>query len=217
MLRFIRRQIDWLALNDRSYEFLFDPPPPDEAVSLDCETTGLNPKKDDIVSIAAVKIRGRRILTSEAFHAVVKPESLLGAGAIKIHHLRKQDVEGESSIRTVLPDLLRFIGSRPLVGYWISFDMRMLNKDVFAMLNIHLTNRPIDVCDLYYDRKYGDAPPGTQLNLRFAAILEDLKLQPRQAHNAFADATSAAEAYLILKDMTARGVRLKRVRRYEAV
>jgi DNA polymerase-3 subunit epsilon len=36
------------------YEFLFDDMGTDEVVAIDCETTGLNPKKDDIVSIAAV-------------------------------------------------------------------------------------------------------------------------------------------------------------------
>lgn len=208
----LQRAIDWVQLNDRSYEFLFKRMGTDEVVSLDCETTGLNPKKDDIVSIAAIKIRGRRILTSEAFHVVVNPEARLPATAIKVHQLRKMDVEDERPIRQVLPDLLHFIGNRPLVGYWIDFDVRMLNNDVFRLLNIGLQNPHIDVCDLYYDRKYGNAPPGTRLDLRFATILEDLKLQPRTAHNAFDDAVSAAEMYLVLSDLKARGVRLKRSR-----
>ena len=93
-------------------------------VSIDCETTGLNPKKDDIVTIAAVKIRGNKILTSEAFRVAVNPEAVLAANSIKIHQIRKKDVEEETPIRKVLPDLLQFIGNRPLVGYWIDFDVR---------------------------------------------------------------------------------------------
>ena len=215
MRSFIQRQFDWIALNDRNYAFMFDKMDTDEVVSIDCETTGLNPKKDDIVSIAAVKIRGNTILTSEAYRVVVNPEALMGSDSIRIHQIRKQDVEEERPIRKVLPDLLHFIGNRPLVGYWIDFDVKMINKDVFMMLNICLQNPQIDVCDMYYDRKYGNAPPGTKLDLRFAAILEDLKLPPMQAHDAFNDAVMTAQMYVMLKDMKRRGVRFERDRDWE--
>lgn len=210
MRSFIQRQFDWIALNDRSYEFMFERYKGDEVVSIDCETTGLNPKKDDIVSIAAVKVKGNRILTSEAFRVVVNPEAHLGASSIKIHQIRKKDVEEERPIRKVLPDLLRFIGNRPLIGYWVDFDVKMISKDVFMMLNICLQNRQIDVCDMYYERKYSRAPPGTKLDLRFAAILEDLSLPPMQAHDAFNDAVMTAQMYLILKDLKRRGIYLKK-------
>lgn len=215
MLRFIKRRIDWMALNDRSYEFLFDAIGNEEFVSVDCETTGLNPRKDDIVSIGAVRIKGSRILTSEAFNVRVKPRAELAASSIKIHQIRKSDVAEEGPIRSELPAFLKFIGNRPLIGYWISFDVRMLNKEIFKMLNITLQNATIDVCDLYYERKYGNAPPGTKIDLRFAAILEDLQLPPLQAHDALNDAISTAQMYLILKDLKARGVHLKRVRNWD--
>lgn len=210
MLSRIKRRLDWMALKDRSYEFLFDDMGMDEVVAIDCETTGLNPNKDDIVSIAAVKIRGNQILTSEAFRVTVKPNADLAAESIKIHQIRKADVADERRIEDELPNFLRYIGNRPLVGYWISFDVRMLNKSVIRMLKIPLQNKMVDVCDLYYDRKYGKAPPGTKIDLRFAAILEDLNLPQLKAHDAFNDAISTAQMYLILQDLKARGVYLKR-------
>jgi DNA polymerase-3 subunit epsilon len=210
MLNRIKRRLDWMALKDRSYEFLFDDMGTDEVVAIDCETTGLNPKKDDIVSIAAVKIRGNQILTSEAYRVTVKPKAILAADSIKIHQIRKSDLAGERHIEDELPDFLRYIGNRPLVGYWISFDVRMLNKSVVPMLNIRLQNKTIDVCDLYYDRKYGKAPPGSKIDLRFAAILDDLNLPQMKAHDAFNDAVSTAQMYLILQDLKARGLYLKR-------
>lgn len=213
MLTLLRRALGRMALRDKSFGFLFDDPPPDEAVSLDCETTGFDPKSDDIIAIAAIPIRGQRILTSQAWQAVIRPEAALGAASIKVHQLRRKDVEHGRSMAEVLPELLRFIGCRPLVGYWIDFDVRMLNRHCRRRLNIRLPNRRIDVCNLYYERKYGDAPPGTQIDLRYAAILDDLKLPPLQAHNPFDDALGAAEAYVILNAMKARGVRLKRQRR----
>jgi DNA polymerase-3 subunit epsilon len=210
MLRWITSGTGRLLLADRQYAFLFEPDRSGEVVSLDCETTGFDVLADDVISIAAIKIRGNRILASEAFRAVVRPGAPMDSGAIKVHHLREQDVARGRTIPDVLPDFLRFIGSRPLVGYWIGFDVRMLNKYLFGMLNIHLPNRQIDISKLYYDRKYGSAPPGTRIDLRYAAILADLKLPAHAQHDAFEDALGAAQCYLMLEDMRARGVRLPR-------
>lgn len=212
MRRLIRRAYDRRMLKDPAYAFLFEPPPAGEVVAVDCETTGLNTRKDDIVSIAAIRIKGSRILTSEAFRASVRPKALMADDAIKVHQIRKSEAEQGFAIEDILPGFLKFIGSRPLIGYWIDFDARMLNKDVHKFIQIQLPNERIDVCDLYYERKYGNAPPGTKLDLRFASILSDLDLPPLQAHDAFNDALSTAQMYLVLKDMKARGVYLKRDR-----
>jgi DNA polymerase-3 subunit epsilon len=210
MISWIRPKIDRLLLADRNYAFLFQPDKSGEIVSLDCETTGFNPMADDVISIAAVKIRGTRILASQAFRALIRPGAPMEASAIKVHQLRQQDVARGRTMREVLPDFLRFIGSRPLVGYWIAFDVRMLNKYLFSLLNVHLPNRRIDVSKLYYDRKFGSAPPGTRIDLRYATILADLGLPSRAQHDAFEDALGAAESYLVLEDMRERGVRLPR-------
>jgi len=208
----MRRKIDRLLLADQRYAFLFERNETDEVVSLDCETSGFDILADDVVSVAAIRIRGARILTSEAFQAVVRPGAAMEASAIKVHHLREQDVAHARPMRQVLPELLQFIGNRPLVGYWISFDVRMLNKYLFSLLNIHLPNRLIDVSELYYERKYGKAPPGTAVDLRYASILADLCLPALPQHDCMNDALGAAEMYLILEDMRARGVRIPRRR-----
>jgi DNA polymerase-3 subunit epsilon len=210
MLGQLGRLINRIALSDRSYRFLFEAEPGNEAVSLDCETTGFDPWVDEIVSIAAIRIAGGRIQASSAFRALVKPEAAMRPDSIKVHQLRQQDVAQARSMADVLPELLHFIGSRPLVGYWIAFDIRMLDKYLLAMINTRLPNRRIDVSELYYDRKYGNAPPGTRIDLRYAAMRADLKLPVRAQHDAFEDALGAAEMYLLLEDMRARNVRLPR-------
>jgi DNA polymerase-3 subunit epsilon len=86
----------------------------------------------------------------------------------------------------------------------------MLNKYLIEMLNIHLPNRLIDVSELYYDRKYGKAPPGAAIDLRYASILGDLGLPPLPLHDSMNDALGAAEMYVILEDMRARGIRIPR-------
>jgi DNA polymerase-3 subunit epsilon len=195
---------------DPAYRFLFEPGPAGEAVAIDCETTGLNPRRDDIVSVAAVPIRGARILTSQRFYSFVRPQAKLKPDAIKVHGLREADVAAARPIDAVLPELLRFIGGRPLVGYYLAFDMAMLDRQARRLLGIRLPNPRIEVSALYYDRKYGDAPPGTQVDLSFAAMLADLKAPMLDQHDAYSDALMTAIAYLALRDLAERGVRIPR-------
>jgi len=210
--RWIKRPFQLAMLKEPAYRFLFEPGPPDEAVSIDCETTGLNPRKDDIVTIAAIKIRGARILTSESFEATLRPEARMRPDAIKIHRLREADVANGRAMRDVIPDFLRFIGGRPLVGYYLDFDVAMLNRHVRRFLGVELPNQRIETSALYYERKYGDAPPGTQVDLRFASLLNDLKLPVLDQHDAYSDALMTAMAYVALRDLKQRDVRIERQR-----
>ena len=216
MIGAVKRLFWRAALADHSYLFLFDPPPEDEAISLDCETTGLDTATDEILAIAAVPVVKGRILTSQRFEAIVKPEVAPRADSIKVHRLRARDLEAGRPMREVLPALLRFIGSRPLVGYYIDFDVRMLDRYAKGLLQVHLPNPRIEVSSLYYDRKYGNAPPGTTIDLRFASMLEDLGIPQLEQHIAVNDAVMAAMAWLQLTDLVERGQRLKRERRRDA-
>jgi DNA polymerase-3 subunit epsilon len=212
MLLGLRRRFLLHLLRNPAYRFLFEPPPPGEAVSIDCETTGLNVRTDDIVAVAAIRIRDNRILTSERFEALVKPKARLNPDAIKVHGLREKDVADGRPIEEVLPDLLRFIGSRPLVGFYLEFDVAMLNKHVRRMIGIKLPNAQIEVSGAYYERKYGDAPPGAEVDLRFMSILKDLGLPALDQHDAYSDALMTAMMYLTLEDLKSRDVRIPRKR-----
>jgi DNA polymerase III subunit epsilon len=212
MLLALKRRIYRYLLRDPRYAFLFERPPPDEAVSVDCETTGLSTRKDDIVAVAAIRIRGNRILSSERFEATVKPRARLNAEAIKVHRLRERDLASGRSIDEVLPELLRFIGSRPLVGFYLEFDVAMLNKPVRRLLGIELPNEQIEVSAIYYRRKYGDAPSGTQVDLGFMSIMTDLGLPSLDQHDAYSDALMTAMMYVKLRDLEARGVKIARPR-----
>ena len=84
MFRTIKQYFNKKNLKDKKYEFLFDETSNDEYVCFDCETTGLDPKKDDIVSIGAVIIKNNTIISSKKFVKFVKPKTKLQADAIKI-------------------------------------------------------------------------------------------------------------------------------------
>jgi DNA polymerase III subunit epsilon len=210
--RAIKRLFHQASIGDQSYRFMFKPGPSDEVVAIDCETTGLNVRTDDIITIAAIKIRGDRILTSERFEVVVRPEAIMQVEAIKVHRQRHIDVAQGSLIWKALPSFLQFVGGRPLVGYYIDFDIAMLDKYILTLIGIELPNPRIEVSKLYYERKYGDAPANTTIDLSFAAILKDLAIPPLAQHDAFNDALMSAMMYVMLRDLKERGVRIARAR-----
>ncbi len=80
----LKKWIQLRNLKNERYRFLFDEYFGNELVAFDCETTGLDPKKDEIISLAAVKIRDNQILTSEKLQLFVKPKGEINIDSIKI-------------------------------------------------------------------------------------------------------------------------------------
>lgn len=209
--RAIKRLFHQASIGDLSYRFMFKPGPPGEVVAIDCETTGLDPRTDDIIAIAAIRICGNRILASERLELIVRPDANLREEAIKVHRQREVDVAGGALIWKVLPRFLHFVGGRPLVGYYVDFDIAMLDKYVLPLVGIELPNPRIEVSKLYYERKYGDAP-NAKIDLSFAAIVKDLGIPLLPQHDAVNDAMMSAMMYLALRDLKDRGVRIARPR-----
>ena len=65
MFRQISNYFNQKRLKDEKYSYLFNAPHENEYVCFDCETTGLDPKKDDIISIGAVIIKDNMIVSSK--------------------------------------------------------------------------------------------------------------------------------------------------------
>ena len=201
-----RLQRAWMLhhLADTRYRFMWDTPPPDEWVALDCETTGLNTRSDEIIAISAVRIQGDRILTSQRLELLVCPEGAVPADSIRVHRLRGQDVAGGLPAQEAVQQLLHFIGSRPLVGYYLEFDVAMLNRVLFPMLGVPLPQQQIEVSALYYDYKFRQLDAHQKdrsIDLRFATLMHDLDLPEREAHNALNDAVMAALAFTKLRHL----------------
>ena len=201
-----RLQRAWMLqhLADTRSRFMWDTPPPDEWVALDCETTGLNTRSDEIIAISAVRIQGDRILTSQRLELLVRPEGAVPADSIRVHRLRGQDVAGGLPAQEAVQQLLHFIGSRPLVGYYLEFDVAMLNRVLFPMLGVRLPQPQIEVSALYYDYKFRQLDAHQKdrsIDLRFATLMHDLDLPEREAHNALNDAVMAALAFTKLRHL----------------
>lgn len=199
---------EWLLyhLGDPRFRFMWDKPPDNEWVALDCEATGLNVKTDDIIAIGAVRIRGNRIMTSERLELLVRPEKQrFSADSVRVHRLREQDVAQGLSADAAMMELMHFIGSRPLVGYYLEFDVAMINRVLFPMLGMGLPQPKIEVSALYYDYKYQQLPHHARssgaIDLRFDSLMKDLGLPLWPAHDALNDAVMASLAFLKLQQL----------------
>ena len=187
-------------LKEACYTFLFDTPPPNEVVVFDTETTGLNPKKDEILSIGAVIVKENKILTSQKFELFVKPSKDIKEESIKIHQIRNIDLENGCEPKEAMEQFLHFIGSRPLVGYYIDFDVKMVNKYIKPLIGITLPNSKIEVSGIYHDKKIKLIPDGV-IDLRFDVMMKDLGLPIFGKHDALNDAVMTAMMYVKLRNV----------------
>lgn len=188
-------------LKDSKYEFLFETPIEGEYVCLDTETTGLSPKKDEILSIGAVRIKDNKILMRKTFNMFVKPSKHISEESIKIHHIRPIDLETARDPKDVILELLEFIGSSPIVGYYIKFDIAMLNKYIKKYIGIKLPNESIEVSSMYY-RTVKKSTEYEFVDLKFDTIMEKLNIPELGKHDALNDAIMTAMIFLKVKDLT---------------
>ncbi|MGQ7246011.1 3'-5' exonuclease [Halomonas sp. V046] len=197
MLRALRRVADRRRQADGDYGWLFNPYTGDELVSLDCETTGLDTKTAELVSIAAVRIRDDRVLTSESLDLrLVRPDSLSG-DSIRIHGLRGVDLEDGIEVEQALARLLDFIGNRPLVGWCIGFDLAVLDRYLKPRFGFALPNATIDVAQ-QYRRLMRRSHPELELQPGFETLAERLGVPVIGRHSALGDAVTTALMHLRL-------------------
>ena len=184
-------------LRDIRFDFLFDEPLPNEYVCLDCETSGLNSKKDEILSIGAVHIKDNKILMRKTFNIFLKPSKNINVESIKIHHIRPVDLKNGIDAQEAIYQLLDFIGSRPIVGYYIKFDVAIISRYTKEFIGIKLPNKTIEVSSMYYNtiRKRSDCQ---FVDLRFDTILKKLDIPILGKHDALNDALMTAMIFLKL-------------------
>ena len=193
----IKKNLNHSKLKDKDFEFLFEEDDSGEFVVFDTETTGLNPKEDEILSIGAVKIKDNKILTSQTFEVYIKNSCEISSKSIEIHQIRPCDLVDAKTTDMAIVEFLNFIGSRPLIGYYLEFDVAMINKYIKPMLGINLPNKMIEVSEIYFDKTIALIPQGN-IDLRFDTILQNTEVPNMGVHNAVNDAIMTAMIYLKL-------------------
>lgn len=196
-MNWLRRKYWHYKLKGSPYQSLFCAPHKTEFVSLDCETTSLDPNRAELVTIAATKIIDNRILTSQPFEVRLRAPQSLDSGSVKIHKIRHQDLADGISEKEALLKLLAFIGNRPLVGYHIRYDKKILDLACQRQLGFPLPNPLIEVSQIYHD-KLERHLPNAYFDLSLDAICKHLELPIQDKHDALQDAISAALVFVRL-------------------
>ncbi len=109
-----------------SWEHRLTPPLEQVYVSLDLETTGLDSERDTILEIGAVRFRGDEVL--ETFETFVNPGRAIPDHIQRLTGIRPSQVERAPSFPSVAGEFAEFLGSHPVVGHNVQFDLRFLSS-----------------------------------------------------------------------------------------
>ena len=175
---------------------MFTKPMPEQWVAIDCEMTGLNPRKHHLLSVAAIHINGDKIDTGNGLHLLCRPPVMPQRDTIVIHGLRTADVEHAMSYDEMLSLLLPFIGNRPLVGFCPQIDVGFLNPLVKRYMGTHLPNEVIDIRPLYSRRMIGRSQGLPSQAQHLNSILKHYNIPELGIHDAYNDAIMTAMAFL---------------------
>ncbi len=161
-------------------------------VVIDCEMTGLNPKKDQLLSIAAVKISQGKILSNQNFYKFIfQREETLREETILIHRLNHQKVSEGRNQTTVLEEFSHFCHNSIPLGHFFNIDLSFLNPQLPSPFSYpHLDTRAIAQYLLKQNH------PNTALQLE--VLCDHFSIPHFEAHNALGDATSTACLFLKL-------------------
>lgn len=96
-------------------------------VALDLETTGLDPQRDAIIEVGAVKFQGRRVLGTYA--SLVNPYRPIPPFVERLTGIASQDVANAPPFSTVAGELADFVGELPIVGHSVQFDLAFLERN----------------------------------------------------------------------------------------
>lgn len=177
-----------LSLQDASY------------VVFDTELTGLNPRKDSIVSIGAVKIRNGSIVAGETFYRITEPRTELTEKSVVIHGITPSEASKWPGIDRILPEFISFCKDSILVGHMVSIDLRFINREMKRLYGGRIQNPAVDTARIFdwLSRKQEDACAyfeGHAGDKSLAGIAGCYGIGIGEAHDALNDAYVTAQVF----------------------
>jgi ATP-dependent DNA helicase DinG len=95
-------------------------------VSLDIETTGLDPKKDAIIEIGAVRFNEKRV--EAEWSTLINPGRKIPPFITQLTGITDHMVLEAPPIQSVLTDLRQFVGDLSVLGHNVGFDLAFLRN-----------------------------------------------------------------------------------------
>lgn len=164
------------------------------AVVLDVESSGLDPHRDRLISIAAIAVRGGLVRQDESYGAVLRQEKPSAAENIVIHGIGGgAQAEGVEPSRA-LAGFLAFAGKDPLVGFHANFDRVLIGRAADAALGLVPENAWFDLAAIAPALFPAHADRSRSLD----DWLERFGIENYRRHDALADALATAQLLLVV-------------------
>ena len=103
-------------------------------IVLDTETTGLHPKDDRIIEIAAMLVDDRG-MTLDTYHQYINPERAISEAAARVHNITDDKVKDEPVFAEIIEAFISFIKDATLVIHNAPFDVRFMNAEFLRAKN----------------------------------------------------------------------------------
>lgn len=165
-------------------------------LALDFETTGLDPKKDEILSMGWVVIEGGFVDMATAHHAVVCPRKSLNHETIPIHGIGHDDIEVAPPLEDVLPILLQALSGRFLLAHHTKIELGFLDASCRQLYGAPFENVYLDTLLLERRKCQRQGQEVGHGGFRLDEARKRYHLPRYKAHNALTDALAAAELFL---------------------
>jgi DNA polymerase-3 subunit epsilon len=168
---------------------------PQRFVVFDTETTGLDVRRDVILSIGAVAIYGNSIVVKD-YLEIFLDQNVFKTESVPIHGILKEGKEEKQTERDAVSQFLDYIKDAILVGHHVRFDIKMINTALQRMGLGKLKNRSMDT-DLMYQKF-----KGLQADQRISLdeLCRVFKVPKSDRHTAVGDAFITALVFLRLKN-----------------
>ncbi len=187
-------------------------------LAVDVETTGLDPNRDQILSIGFVPVDGLDISLAGAGRVLVRPNGEVGDSA-RIHGLTDDALADAHSPADALDVLFAALGGRVLLAHHAGIETGFLGRACNTMYGFRPRFAVVDTMTLQFrllSQGFDDEPPPGSLRLWAARSQYGLPRYP--AHDALTDALACAELYLAqvaeLEALSAKPRTLKAVLKY---
>jgi DNA polymerase-3 subunit epsilon len=169
----------------------------------DTELTGMDRRKDEIVSIGAVRISNLQIDLGRNFHSYVRPAQVHHNAATLVHRITPEQLRQAPPLAEVLPRFLDFVGEDLLVGHHVDLDMSFLHRTTKEIYRGTLITPCIDTMRLAQGYKRGllgrySEPELQSRNYRLDDLGREFNLPLFEAHDALEDAMQTAYLFLFL-------------------
>jgi DNA polymerase III subunit epsilon len=188
---------DYLASFDATWT---DDTPADRVrfVVLDTETTGLDPRRDRLITIGALGVSGGEIVMPDCFEVMLKVA--YNNSSVTVHGVTRDEAREGLDEPRAIEEFLNYLRDGVIVGHHIGHDIAALSCALERHFGQELKNRSLDTMDLtlhlekdgaFLDRR---APQGFSLD----ALCDLFGVAAHDRHTAGGDAFITAQIFLRL-------------------